>query len=103
MDRAVQRPGRFDFKLQILPPSYEEKLRMARDALGEETYGLVETDLRRQPYRESIRLASRSEMLALFDEFRRRPHDAEHALSDFRAELLDDDTFRDEEAQGSVA
>jgi hypothetical protein len=98
IDKAAQRPGRFDFKLQILPPSYDEKLRLARDRLGHEAYRLLETDLRRQPYRENIRLASRNEMVSLCDELRRRPEQAEEVLSHFRAELLDDDSFREGDA-----
>ena len=67
IDKAAQRPGRFDFRIQILPPTYEEKLRLARKRLGEESYRLLETDLRRQPYRENICLASRNEMISLVD------------------------------------
>ena len=93
IDKAAQRPGRFDFRIQILPPAYEEKLRLACDRLGEESYRLLETDLRRQPYRENIRLASRNEMISLVDELRRSPAQAEHILSHFRAELADDDSF----------
>ena len=102
IDPAAQRPGRFDFKLQIMPPSYDEKLRMARDCLGDEAFHTVEADLRRQPYRENIRLASRNEMLSLCEELRRRPQDAELILSHFRAELMDDDTFREEGASTSL-
>lgn len=101
IDPAAQRPGRFDFKLQIMPPSYEEKLRMARDTLGPELFGTVEADLRRQPYRENVRLATRNEMLALCDELRRHPDHAEHILSHFRAELMDDERYR-EEAVGTA-
>ncbi len=102
IDRAAQRPGRFDFKLQVLPPSYDEKLRMARDHLGAEAFGALEADLRRQPYRENIRLATRNEMLALCEELRRRPVHAEHILSQFRAELADDETFREESPTTSL-
>ena len=102
IDPAAQRPGRFDFKLQIMPPSYDEKLRMARDCLGAEAFHTIEADLRRQPYRENIRLASRNEMLSLCEELRRRPQDAELILSHFRAELMDDDTFREEGASTSL-
>lgn len=102
IDRAVQRPGRFNFNLQILPPSYAEKLRLARDRLGPETFALLEPDLRRQPYRENLRLASRNEMLSLCEQLKRRPHDAEHILSHFRAELTDDDSFREEAAGTSL-
>jgi hypothetical protein len=98
IDRAAQRPGRFDFKLQVMPPSYEEKLRLARDRLGGDTFRAVEDDLRRQPYRENLRLASRNEMVALCKELARRPEQAEHVLSHFRAELVDDDTFTEEAA-----
>lgn len=93
IDPAAQRPGRFDFRLQILPPSYDEKLRMARDRLGPDTFAAVETDLRREPYREHLRLASRSETVALCNELAGRPRDAEQILSRFRAELTDDDSF----------
>ncbi|MGH9181254.1 MAG: AAA family ATPase, partial [Acidimicrobiales bacterium] len=34
VDQAALRPGRFDSRLQIMPPAYEEKLRLARDHLG---------------------------------------------------------------------
>ncbi|MGB6161689.1 MAG: AAA family ATPase [Pseudonocardiaceae bacterium] len=67
IDRATQRPGHFDFRLQIMPPSYEEKLRLARERLGPDAYRLLEADLRRQPYRENIRLASRNEMVSFVD------------------------------------
>ena len=37
--------------------------------------------------------ASRNEMLSLCEELRRRPEHAEHILRQFRAELVDDDSF----------
>ncbi len=95
VDPAAQRPGRFDFRLQIMPPSYDEKLRMARDALGPELFPAVEDDLRRQPYRANIRLASRNEMLSLCEDIKRRPERREEILSQFRAELMDDERFRE--------
>ncbi|MGH3868664.1 MAG: ATP-binding protein [Pseudonocardiaceae bacterium] len=98
IDRAAQRPGRFDFRLQIMPPSYEEKLRLARERLGPDSYQLLEADLRRQPYRENIRLASRNEMVSLCDELKRRPQQVEQILSHFRAELMDDDSFKEDDA-----
>jgi hypothetical protein len=98
IDRAAQRPGRFDFRLQIMPPSYEEKLRLARECLGPDSYQALEADLRRQPYRENIRLASRNEMLSLCDELKRRPEQAEQLLSHFRAELMDDDSLTENHA-----
>ena len=103
IDRAVQRPGRFDFTLQIMPPSYEEKLRMALDVLGPDLFGAVEADLRRQPYRDNIRLASRNEMLSLLRDLSRRPERAEEALSGFRAELVDDERFRGQPAETTLA
>ncbi len=96
VDPAVQRPGRFDFRLQIMPPSYEEKLRQARDCMGPELFGAIEADLRRQPYRDNIRLASRNEMRSLCDDLQRHPEQIEEILSQFRAELMDDERFRDE-------
>lgn len=102
MDGAVRRPGRFDFKLQIMPPSYEEKLRLARERLGDDPFELLEADLRRQPYRENIRLASRNEMLSLCDELKRRPDQAELILSRFRAELIADDSFKEGDAVSVV-
>ncbi len=96
IDKAAQRPGRFDFKLQVMPPSYEEKLRMAADRLGTEAFAVLEADLRRQPYRENIRLASRNEMFSLCDQLERRPEQVEQILSQFRAELIDDEGFREE-------
>lgn len=101
-DRAAQRPGRFDFRLQIMPPSYEEKLRLAADALGPEAFRAVEADLRRQPYRENIRLASRNEMLTLCDSLLRRPQRAEQILSHFKAELAEDELFREEPSGTSL-
>jgi hypothetical protein len=96
VDSAVQRPGRFDFRLQIMPPAYEEKLRMARDCLGDEFFAEVEADLRRQPYRANLRLASRNEMMALCESLKRRPDRTEEILSQFKAELIDDERFRDD-------
>lgn len=96
VDPAAQRPGRFDFRLQIMPPSYDEKLRMARDCLGPDLFAAAEVELRRQPYRTNIRLASRNEMLSLCDDIKRRPEHMEDILSQFRAELMDDERFRDD-------
>ena len=96
VDPAVQRPGRFDFRLQIMPPSYDEKLRMARDCLGPELFAAAEADLRRQPYRANLRLASRNEMLSLCEDIIRRPDRMEEILSQFRAELMDDERFRED-------
>ena len=96
VDPAVQRPGRFDFRMQVMPPSYEEKLRMARDCLGPELFAAAESDLRRQPYRANLRLASRNEMLSLCEEIKRHPDGIEEILSQFRAELMNDERFRDE-------
>ena len=98
VDAAAQRPGRFDFRLPILPPSYDEKLRMARDCLGPELYAAAEPELRRQPYRTNLRLASRNEMLSLCDDIKRRPERMEDILSRFRAELMDDERFREDPA-----
>ena len=102
IDRAAQRPGRFDFTLQIMPPSYEEKLRMASDVLGRDVFAMVEADLRRQPYRDNIRLASRSEMLSLLRELGGSPERAEETLSQFRAELVDDERFRGQPAETAL-
>jgi ATPase family protein associated with various cellular activities (AAA) len=96
VDPAVQRPGRFDFRLQIMPPSYDEKLRMARDCLGPELFAMAEADLRRHPYRTNLRLASRNEMLSLCEAIKRHPDRMEEVLSQFRAELIDDERFGDE-------
>ena len=100
VDPAVQRPGRFDFRLQIMPPSYDEKLRQARDCLGPQLFETVEADLRRQPYRDNIRLASRNEMRSLCDDLQRRPDQIEEILSHFKAELMDDERFRDDTSGG---
>ncbi|HEX3424735.1 MAG TPA: ATP-binding protein [Acidimicrobiales bacterium] len=96
MDRAAQRPGRFDFTLQILPPSYEETLRLAEDTLGRDLFRALEADLRRRPYQENLRLATRNEMLALCEALRHRPEQAEKTLSHFKAELAADGAFREE-------
>jgi SpoVK/Ycf46/Vps4 family AAA+-type ATPase len=95
VDPAAQRPGRFDLRLQIMPPSFEEKLRMARDCLGPELFAAAEADLRRKPYRTNLRLASRNEMLSLCEEIKRHPERMEETLSQFRAELIGDERFGD--------
>lgn len=95
VDPAVQRPGRFDLRLQIMPPAYREKLRMAADFLGPEVFAQAEADLRRQPYRDNIRLASRNEMRGVCEEIRRAPERSEEILSRFRAELMGDQRFRE--------
>ena len=72
IDPTAQRPGRFDFKIQIMPPSYDEKMRLARESLGP-LFHAVEADLRRQPYQDNIGLAIRNEMLVLCDELGAAP------------------------------
>ncbi len=96
VDPAAQRPGRFNLRLQIMPPAYEEKLRLARDCLGPELFAEVEADLRRQPYRDNIRLASHNEMRSLCEDIQRRPERSEEILSLFRAELMSDERFKDQ-------
>jgi len=96
IDPAVKRPGRFDFRLQVRPPAYEEKLRMAEKVLAEDFHRL-EPELRRQAYRRHITLATRSEMTRLAQKIRSNPDRVEQLLSAFRAELADDPTV-DEEA-----
>ncbi|HYE78697.1 MAG TPA: ATP-binding protein, partial [bacterium] len=90
IDPAARRPGRFDFRLQVLPPAYEEKLRMARKALGDD-YPRVETELTRQSNRRNIALATRSEMMRLVQDLQRAPERVEELLNSFRAELGDDE------------
>ncbi len=63
-----------------------------------ELFARVEADLRRQPYRENIRLASRSEMRMLCDELERHPERTEEILSRFKAELMSDARYRDQTA-----
>ena len=97
IDAAARRPGRFDFRLQILPPAYEEKMRMAEKMLGD-TFSGVEQELRAESHRRKLSLASRSEMLRLVQDLERQPDDAENLLAAFDAELADDQSI-DEEAQ----
>lgn len=94
VDAAVQRPGRFDLRLGVMPPCYREKLRMAADHLGPEVFSVIGPELRRKPYQAGIRLATRSEMLALCDALGRAPERSEEILSRFSPELADDERFR---------
>ncbi|HEX2064370.1 MAG TPA: ATP-binding protein [Acidimicrobiales bacterium] len=98
IDPAARRPGRFDFRLQILPPSYEEKFRMAEKMLGADLYERLEPELRREAYRRKISVASRSEMQRLLQDLRNQPDRAEELMSFFEAELADNEQI-EEEAQ----
>lgn len=97
IDPAARRPGRFDFRLQILPPAYEEKMRMAEKMLGG-AFSDIEPELRDESHRKKLSLASRSEMLRLVQDMKRQPGDAGQVLAAFEAELADDPSI-DEEAQ----
>jgi hypothetical protein len=96
IDPAAKRPGRFDFRLQVLPPAYDEKLRMAGEELGD-TFASIEHELRRESYRRHVTRATRSEIRRLIQDLRARPGEADRLLTDFRAELADDDRI-DKEA-----
>ncbi len=61
----------------------------------------MEPELRRQPYRKNIALATRSEMTRLVQELKGNPDRAEQLLSTFRAELADDPTLDQEAAYNS--
>ena len=91
IDPAARRPGRFDFRLQILPPAYEEKMRMAREVLGQDLFEQLEGEIGREAYRRQITRASRSEMLRLLQDLRNQPDDCERLLGTFEAELADDE------------
>lgn len=100
IDPAAKRPGRFDFRLQILPPAYDEKLRMAEKVLGDD-FATVEPELRRESYRTPLALATRSEMTRLLQDLRNEPERAERLLSTFEPELAGDERIEQEAAYNS--
>lgn len=95
IDSAVKRPGRFDFRLQIVPPAYEEKLRMAEKTLGED-YRSLEPALREETHRRNLTVATLSEMNRLLHALRKDPDRVEEFLANFRPELAEDQWFEDE-------
>src|SRR6266540_1641838 len=90
MDEAIREPGRFDFRIQILPPSYEEKLRMIQDVLSQELSGDQRSAL--ATAQDKIALATLSEMRALIPrlESAQSPNDFASALKEFAPVLFEE-------------
>lgn len=90
IDEAAKREGRFDFQIQISPPSYDEKLRMLRDSWKPLPIPTdIEGELERK--RQDIEWATRAEMLTLIDALMQNPSRARDIIEKFSPRLLEDD------------
>lgn len=101
IDEAAKREGRFDFKIQMMPPSFEEKRRMLKDYLGKDVLSNISKELK--IHKENITLATRGEMHDLI----RNPQmknktGARKILDAFKPKLLEKKDALTEEAKHNV-
>lgn len=68
MDDAAKREGRFDFRIQVLPPCYKEKVRMLVDSWDGAVPVHILTEIEEQ--KEKITWATRGEMLSLISQLK---------------------------------
>jgi len=89
IDDAAKREARFDFKLQIMPPCFDQKLVMIKDRMGKVLGSKITHELAR--HRESVAYATLGEMEDVIRKLVARPvSDAEKVLDDFNPKLLKD-------------
>ena len=91
IDKAARREGRFDFQIQIVPPSFKEKERMLT---GKWTSEVVPKSILKElkKVEEKITWATRAEMLTLIDNLENSPVDeARYILKSFSPMFLSDE------------
>lgn len=91
IDEAVRREGRFGFCVQVLPPCFEEKVRMLKDnwiTSGKSPLTKLLTEFRRDEHRSKIEFATRREMMILVGALRQEPSRAGAILTAFQPSLL---------------
>jgi hypothetical protein len=93
IDRAAKREGRFDFQIQILPPSVKEKMRMLKDSWSGVPSDVTKA-LKNKDRQEQLSWASRSEMMTLIRHLQEKPDQAEETLRQFKPTLKDVDEER---------
>jgi hypothetical protein len=91
IDKAARREGRFDFQIQIVPPCFDEKMRMVADRWKPSVPQNVIHEMNISSVREKITLATRMEMLALIDKLMRDPGNARSILESFAPVLVEED------------
>jgi hypothetical protein len=64
LDEAARAPRRFDFQLQVLPPAFDEKLRLIRDEFGDEIPAGVRSALDTHRDRVTWATVSETDMIA---------------------------------------
>lgn len=90
IDPAARREGRFDFQIQILPPSFEEKLRMLSDSWSGSVPADVLGELKQDDNKERLEWATRSEMKTLIEKLKKNPDQVRNIVGQFKPNLLDD-------------
>jgi hypothetical protein len=103
LDDAARAPRRFDFQVQIRPPSFDEKLRlMSVEFFSGELPAAVSDELERN--RDAITLATLREARVLSAELAARPTQAREILESFVPSLAKQKKLMDrEEGQNSFA
>lgn len=93
IDLAAKREGRFDFHLQVVPPSFEEKLRMIKTEWVDVSDAVVK-ELEEEQHREKVLWATRMEMLVLIRNLKAEPNEARHILGRFRPLFFEDEEYK---------
>lgn len=94
IDEAARREGRFDFRIQIVPPSFEEKMRMLEVGFPSVSPE-VKKYLKDAKVKEEIAWATRSEMLILIDNLKEASNkkhfivESKRIIGTFKAKLND--------------
>jgi hypothetical protein len=98
MDDAAKRDGRFDFRIQVLPPSFNEKLRLLNESLapGEPEASLLK-ELTRDEVKKEVAWATIMQTRVLFSELKGKTDvEIAHILGDFKATIQSTEYEKDE-------
>jgi len=103
LDPAVRREGRFDFKLQILPPSVPEKMRMIQESVKKKVtlnaWKKIETEL--SHHEEQLKWATRFEIQDLMGRLQQKGSDIREILDGFQPRLLKEKNEIEEDARNN--
>jgi ATPase family associated with various cellular activities (AAA) len=89
IDPAAKRESRFDFKIQIMPPSFKEKLRLLKSKLDKAVFKNIKVEF--SPHKENLTYATRNEVYDLIRQFKKPARNARRILDNFKPILLSQD------------
>lgn len=97
LDPAARAPRRFDFQLGVLPPAFDEKMRLIESEFSGKVPPAVARAIDER--REQIAWATVSEMAAVTKRLAASPTEAKQTLAQFHPVLFEDRTKWEKEVQ----